>query len=399
MRSHPAQVSFPGGSVDPGETAVEAALRESQEETGLDPEGVEVFAELPELWLPPSNFAVTPVLAWWHDPSRGHGSSTRTRCTPIYRVPLAELIDPVHRISVRHPSGWVGPASSSATTRTSSCGASPPASSRGSSTSSGGRVPWDEGQMRDLPAHVLSGPARAARRSPSTTPGRAGEPARLAPGAPGLRLRPVGLLAGLRHRGLRHSRTAARRSLRHLAGTERPRRRRPLDVGLPRRALRRDLVAPPWVRRSSSTPARGCATASPGSRSAPWTPWVARCSARSRCCWSPGRWGSRSPAPGWAGSPSRSAARPSWPGWTETLPQQADQMLQSFDDVVGASFFPRYLEPFAPERIVQVGPGPKRLLQDPDVLGAGPQRAQGPRLQPLRPGSGGVRASCSAPVG
>jgi S1-C subfamily serine protease len=55
----------------------------------------------------------------------------------------------------------------------------------------------------------------------------------------------------------------------------------------------------------------------------------------------------------------------------QTLPQQADQMLQAFDDVVGASFFPRYLEPFAPEQIVQVGPGPKRLLQDPDVLGAG----------------------------
>ncbi|MBZ5739076.1 MarP family serine protease [Nocardioides mangrovi] len=49
------------------------------------------------------------------------------------------------------------------------------------------------------------------------------------------------------------------------------------------------------------------------------------------------------------------------------LPDSADGALQAFNDVVGTSFFPRYLEPFAPERIVEVGPGPKRLLHDPDV--------------------------------
>jgi len=52
------------------------------------------------------------------------------------------------------------------------------------------------------------------------------------------------------------------------------------------------------------------------------------------------------------------------------LPEAADGALQAFNDVVGTSFFPRYLEPFAPERIVEVGPGPKRLLTDPDVVAA-----------------------------
>jgi uncharacterized membrane protein required for colicin V production len=51
----------------------------------------------------------------------------------------------------------------------------------------------------------------------------------------------------------------------------------------------------------------------------------------------------------------------------EVLPHSAGSALQAFNDVVGTSFFPRYLEPFAPERIVEVGPGPKRLLTDPDV--------------------------------
>ncbi|MDO9495662.1 MAG: CoA pyrophosphatase [Nocardioides sp.] len=108
MRSHPGQVSFPGGTLDPGETPHEAALREAQEETGLDPAGVDVFAELPELWLPPSNFAVTPVLAWWREQSPVSVVSP-DEVHAIYRVPLSELTEPTHRIAVRHPSGWVGP--------------------------------------------------------------------------------------------------------------------------------------------------------------------------------------------------------------------------------------------------------------------------------------------------
>jgi S1-C subfamily serine protease len=54
------------------------------------------------------------------------------------------------------------------------------------------------------------------------------------------------------------------------------------------------------------------------------------------------------------------------------LPAAAGNMLQAFNNVVGTTFFPRYLEPFAPERIVDVPPGPQRLLRDPDVVRAEP---------------------------
>lgn len=54
----------------------------------------------------------------------------------------------------------------------------------------------------------------------------------------------------------------------------------------------------------------------------------------------------------------------------QKLPPQAGRALQAFNNVVGTTFFPRYLEPFAPERIIEVGPGPRRLLTDPDVEGA-----------------------------
>jgi len=102
MRSHPGQVSFPGGRLDPGEGPREAALREAWEETGLDPAGVQVLGELPELWLPPSNNVVTPVVGWWRDPSPVSVRSLE-EVHAIYRVPISELRDREHRIRVRSP--------------------------------------------------------------------------------------------------------------------------------------------------------------------------------------------------------------------------------------------------------------------------------------------------------
>jgi 8-oxo-dGTP pyrophosphatase MutT (NUDIX family) len=110
MRSHAGQVSFPGGAIDPVDSGpVSAALREAREEVGLDPAGVQVVAQLPDLYLPPSNFVVTPVLGWWAQPSPisvvDHQEVAR-----VLRAPLSELTDPARRFTVSHPSGFVGPA-------------------------------------------------------------------------------------------------------------------------------------------------------------------------------------------------------------------------------------------------------------------------------------------------
>ncbi|MDX6226503.1 MAG: hypothetical protein QOE64_2879 [Frankiales bacterium] len=111
MSSHAGQPAFPGGALDPGDDGpVAAALREAQEETGLDPEGVEVLATLPPLWLPPSGFVVTPVLGWWRDPT-DVGPVDLGEVAAVVRVPISELTDPANRLQLRHPaSGWVGPA-------------------------------------------------------------------------------------------------------------------------------------------------------------------------------------------------------------------------------------------------------------------------------------------------
>lgn len=176
LRHHPGQVSFPGGALEDAEDAVAAALREAEEETGLDPGGVEVFAELPELWLPPSNFAVTPVLGWWArptevsvvDPGEVHA---------VLREPVAELTDPDHRFVTRHPrTGWLGPAFWIGEGKeTLLWGFTAGVISR-LFDHAGWTRPWDETRVRDLPDSMLQGGATRAVLDPPAPVDRPEEP-------------------------------------------------------------------------------------------------------------------------------------------------------------------------------------------------------------------------------
>ena len=109
MRTQPAQIAFPGGSRDPEDAdLVATALREAHEETGVEPEGVDVVVQLPPIFLAPAQFVVTPVLAWWAQPSP-IGVRDPAEVHDVLSVPVSHLVEPATRFSVTHPSGYVGP--------------------------------------------------------------------------------------------------------------------------------------------------------------------------------------------------------------------------------------------------------------------------------------------------
>ena len=158
LRSHAGQVAFPGGRLDDTDAGPgAAALREAQEETGLRPDGVELLAELPDLYLPVSDYAVTPVLAWWHTPSpvgvRDIGEVAR-----VVRVPVAELVDPANRFSAVHPSGFTGPAF---TTRGLFVWGFTAGLLDRLFHLTGWERPWDVGRLQDVPLPPADRSARA----------------------------------------------------------------------------------------------------------------------------------------------------------------------------------------------------------------------------------------------
>jgi 8-oxo-dGTP pyrophosphatase MutT (NUDIX family) len=158
LRRHAGQPAFPGGAIEPSDRGpVGAALREAAEEVGVDPAGVEVLAVLPELFIARSGFRVTPVLAWWREPSPLVAAADG-EIVSAARARLADLADPAHRLSVRHPSGAAGPAfrvhgmlvwgfTALLVDRLLALG--------------GWEQPWDTGRQEDLPPDVLDAAARS----------------------------------------------------------------------------------------------------------------------------------------------------------------------------------------------------------------------------------------------
>ncbi len=94
MRTHAGQVAFPGGRIDPGEEAIGAALREAQEEIGLDPGLVRVIGAA-DPYRTVSNFLVTPVIGLV--PPDLPLEANENEVADWFEAPLDFLLDPANQ--------------------------------------------------------------------------------------------------------------------------------------------------------------------------------------------------------------------------------------------------------------------------------------------------------------
>ena len=92
LAAHPGQISLPGGRRESGESLERTARRETGEEIGVPPDSIDVLARLNQVYIPPSDFTVTPFVGWIG--SRPRFIAEEAEVAEIIEVSLAELCDP-----------------------------------------------------------------------------------------------------------------------------------------------------------------------------------------------------------------------------------------------------------------------------------------------------------------
>src|SRR5436190_21755135 len=102
LRSHGGEIAFPGGKFEQGESfPVTTALREAQEEIGLDPASLEVLGLLPPVFTVVSNYLITPVVAYL-PAGLGTLALQSSEVTEVILAPLQRLSDP----AIAHTEQW-----------------------------------------------------------------------------------------------------------------------------------------------------------------------------------------------------------------------------------------------------------------------------------------------------
>lgn len=90
LSRHAGQISFPGGRQDPGESILQTALRETREELGVEPGGLQVLGSLNTIYIPPSDYTVHPLVAWREETP--HFEPSPDEVSEVIQVSLDHLL-------------------------------------------------------------------------------------------------------------------------------------------------------------------------------------------------------------------------------------------------------------------------------------------------------------------
>ena len=102
LPDHGGQISLPGGAIEPGETALEAAIREFHEELGAEGLPIDILGSLSPLYVTASNFHVRPWVGV--APRQPRLVANPAEVAEIIEVPLPHLLDPCNLGSHRRHS-------------------------------------------------------------------------------------------------------------------------------------------------------------------------------------------------------------------------------------------------------------------------------------------------------
>ncbi len=89
---HQAQISFPGGRKEEGESSEQTALREAYEELNVSPDSIQILGQLTPLYIPPSNYCIYPIIAITNE--RPDFRPSTHEVAEVIEVPLEHLLDP-----------------------------------------------------------------------------------------------------------------------------------------------------------------------------------------------------------------------------------------------------------------------------------------------------------------
>tara|TARA_A100001388_G_scaffold239476_1_gene194762 strand:- start:173 stop:793 length:621 start_codon:yes stop_codon:yes gene_type:complete len=90
LEHHKGQISFPGGVVEKNESKMNAAIRETNEEIGVDKDVIKIIGNLTPLYIPVSNFHISPYVGWTEE--KPHTKVQDAEVKRVFSVSINELI-------------------------------------------------------------------------------------------------------------------------------------------------------------------------------------------------------------------------------------------------------------------------------------------------------------------